>query len=146
MILPRPKLHGYYHLSPRELIHIDSKPAQDSTEGAAASIDPRAIASPAKDRSSNAGASISSGVAQRVDQRLVPGNQHAALLRSQQRVGGADLPMSLALADELADRVLISTMAAILRLIDIHTDPFGTVVEEPDGRRWFRRSAGLDPR
>ncbi len=57
----------------------------------------------------------------------------------------ADRPMSLALADELADRFRVSTMAAILRLVDIHTDAFAIVIEEPGGRRWFRRSAGLNP-
>lgn len=35
VILPRPELRGHYRLSPRELIHIDGKPAQDSTEGMA---------------------------------------------------------------------------------------------------------------
>ncbi|WP_375243492.1 hypothetical protein [Sphingomonas parapaucimobilis] len=35
VILPRPELRGYYRLSPRELIHIDGKPAQDPGEGIA---------------------------------------------------------------------------------------------------------------
>lgn len=58
----------------------------------------------------------------------------------------ADLPMSMALVDEVADRFRVSPMAAILRLADVHADAFAIVVEEPGGRRWFRRSVGLDPR
>jgi hypothetical protein len=33
LILPRPELRGHYRLSPRELIHIEGKPAQDPAEG-----------------------------------------------------------------------------------------------------------------
>lgn len=58
----------------------------------------------------------------------------------------AGLPMTMALVEEVADRFRVSTIAAILRLADIHTDAFAIVVEEPGGRRWFRRSVGLDPR
>ncbi len=72
----------------------------------------------------------------------------ASLLMPRFMVGQvvADLPMTMALVDEVADRFRVSTMAAILRLTDIHTDAFAIVVEEPGGRRWFRRSIGLDPR
>lgn len=72
----------------------------------------------------------------------------ASLLMPRFMVGQmvADLPMTMALVDEVADRFRVSTMAAILRLADIHTDALAIVVEEPGGRRWFRRSVGLDPR
>lgn len=72
----------------------------------------------------------------------------ASLLMPRFMVGQvvADLPMTMALVDEVADRFRVSTMAAILRLTDFHTDAFAIVVEEPGGRRWFRRSIGLDPR
>ncbi|MFW2853261.1 ImmA/IrrE family metallo-endopeptidase [Sphingomonas sp. TX0543] len=58
----------------------------------------------------------------------------------------AGLPMKMALVDEVADRFRVSTIAAILRMTDLHTDAFAIVVEEPVGRRWFRRSVGLDQR
>jgi hypothetical protein len=72
----------------------------------------------------------------------------ASLLMPRFMVGQvvAGLPMTMALVDEVADRFRVSTIAAILRLADIHTDSFAIVVEEPGGRRWFRRSVGLDPR
>jgi len=35
VILPRPASRGHYRLSPRELIHIEGKPAQDPVEGIA---------------------------------------------------------------------------------------------------------------
>lgn len=72
----------------------------------------------------------------------------ASLLMPRFMVGPmiAGLPITMALVEEVADRFRVSTMAAILRLADIHTDAFAIVVEEPDGRRWFRRSVGLDPR
>jgi len=32
-ILPRPEFHGHFRLSPREIIHIDGKPAADQADG-----------------------------------------------------------------------------------------------------------------
>ncbi|WP_288338648.1 hypothetical protein [uncultured Sphingomonas sp.] len=33
VILPQPKLRGHFRLSPRELIHIDGKPTDDTADG-----------------------------------------------------------------------------------------------------------------
>ncbi len=58
----------------------------------------------------------------------------------------ANTPMSMALVHQVADRFRVSRLAAILRLVELHDDAFAVIVEETDGRRWFKRSRGLDPR
>jgi hypothetical protein len=58
----------------------------------------------------------------------------------------AGVPMSFDLVYQVAAAFGVSTMAAALRLADVHPAAFALVVEEAGGRRWFRRSAGLNPR
>lgn len=58
----------------------------------------------------------------------------------------AGVSMSFDLVYQIATTFGVSTMAAALRLTDLHPGAFALVVEEPNGRRWFRRSAGLNPR
>ena len=58
----------------------------------------------------------------------------------------ANTPMSMALVHQVAERFRVSLLAAMLRLVDVHTGAFAVVVEEADGRRWFKRSAALDRR
>lgn len=58
----------------------------------------------------------------------------------------AGVPMSFGLIYQIAATFGVSTMAAALRLTDLHPAAFALVVEEPNGRRWFRRSARLNPR
>lgn len=55
-------------------------------------------------------------------------------------------PMSMALVHRVAERFRASLLAAMLRLVDVHAGAFAVVVEQPDGRRWFKRSATLDRR
>lgn len=55
----------------------------------------------------------------------------------------AEAPMSVALMDGVARLFQVSTLAAALRLADIHAGRFALIVDEPNGRRWFRRSAAL---
>lgn len=56
------------------------------------------------------------------------------------------VPVSMALAHQVAERFRVSLLAATLRLVDVHTGAFAIVVEGVDGRRWFKRSPALDPR
>lgn len=58
----------------------------------------------------------------------------------------AGVPMSFDLVYQVAITFGVSAMAAALRLADLHPAAFALVVEEVDGRRWFRRSAALNPR
>lgn len=58
----------------------------------------------------------------------------------------AGVPMSFGLVYQVAATFSVSAMAAALRLAEIHPAAFALVVEEADGRRWFRRSAGLNTR
>ncbi|MET3436792.1 ImmA/IrrE family metallo-endopeptidase [Sphingomonas sp. 1185] len=58
----------------------------------------------------------------------------------------AGVPMSFGLVYQVASTFGVSAMAAALRLADVHPAAFALVVEEADGRRWFRRSASLNPR
>lgn len=58
----------------------------------------------------------------------------------------AGIPMSFDLVYQIAAKFGVSTIAAALRLADVHPAAFALVVDEADGRRWFRRSAGLNPR
>jgi len=58
----------------------------------------------------------------------------------------AGVPMSFGLVYQVAAAFGVSAMAAALRLADVHPAAFAIVVEESDGRRWFRRSAALNPR
>lgn len=58
----------------------------------------------------------------------------------------ASVPMSFDLVNRVAVTFGVSAMAAALRLADVHAAAFALVVEEAGGRRWFRRSAALDPR
>jgi len=58
----------------------------------------------------------------------------------------AGVPMSFGLVYQVAAAFGVSAMAAALRLADVHPAAFALVVEEADGRRWFRRSAALNPR
>ncbi len=58
----------------------------------------------------------------------------------------AGVPMSFGLVYQVAATFSVSAMAAALRLAEIHPAAFALVVEEADGRRWFRRSASLNPR
>ncbi len=58
----------------------------------------------------------------------------------------AGVPMSFDLVCQIAATFGVSTMAAALRLADVHPAAFALVVEEADGHRWFRRSAALNPR
>ncbi len=55
----------------------------------------------------------------------------------------AEAPMSFELVNGVARRFQVSRLAAALRLADVHTGRFALIVDEPDGRRWFRRSAAL---
>ncbi|MEH3100589.1 ImmA/IrrE family metallo-endopeptidase [Sphingomonas adhaesiva] len=55
----------------------------------------------------------------------------------------ADAPISFALVERTARRFGVSTLAAALRLADVHPGKFALIVTEPDGRRWFRRSPAL---
>lgn len=55
----------------------------------------------------------------------------------------AEAPMSIALMDGIARLFQVSILAAALRLADIHAGRFALIVDEPDGHRWFRRSAAL---
>lgn len=57
----------------------------------------------------------------------------------------AGVPMSFGLVYQVAATFSVSAMAAALRLAEIHPAAFALVVEEADGRRWFRRSAALNP-
>jgi len=58
----------------------------------------------------------------------------------------AGVPMSFGLVYQVASTFGVSAMAAALRLADVHPAAFALVVEEVDGRRWFRRSTALNPR
>jgi len=58
----------------------------------------------------------------------------------------AGVPMSFDLVYQVAAAFGVSAMAAALRLANVHPEAFALVVEEANGRRWFRRSAGLNPR
>ncbi|MDR6113170.1 MULTISPECIES: ImmA/IrrE family metallo-endopeptidase [unclassified Sphingomonas] len=58
----------------------------------------------------------------------------------------AGVSMSFDLVYQVAAAFGVSAMAAALRLADVHPAAFALVVEEADGRRWFRRSASLNPR
>ncbi|WP_058743803.1 ImmA/IrrE family metallo-endopeptidase [Sphingomonas yabuuchiae] len=58
----------------------------------------------------------------------------------------AGIPMSFGLVYQVASTFGVSAMAAALRLADVHPAAFALVVEEADGRRWFRRSAALNHR
>ncbi|KZE16075.1 MULTISPECIES: ImmA/IrrE family metallo-endopeptidase [Sphingomonas] len=58
----------------------------------------------------------------------------------------AGVPMSFDLMHQIAATFGVSTMAAALRLADLHPAAFALIVEEADGRRWFRRSSSLNPR
>lgn len=58
----------------------------------------------------------------------------------------AGVPMSFGLVYQVASTFGVSAMAAALRLADVHPAAFALVVEEADGRRWFRRSASLNSR
>lgn len=58
----------------------------------------------------------------------------------------ASTPMSMALVYHIAERFRVSLLAATLRLVAVHADAFALVVEEADGRRWFKRSPALDGR
>ncbi|MGE7206349.1 ImmA/IrrE family metallo-endopeptidase [Sphingomonas sp. NPDC019816] len=58
----------------------------------------------------------------------------------------AGVPMSFDLVYQVAAKFGVSTIAAALRLADVHPAAFALVVEEVDGRRWFRRSTALNPR
>lgn len=58
----------------------------------------------------------------------------------------AGVSMSFGLVYQVAAAFGVSAMAAALRLADVHPAAFALVVEEADGRRWFRRSASLNPR
>jgi predicted lipid carrier protein YhbT len=58
----------------------------------------------------------------------------------------AGVAMSFDLIHQIAATFGVSTMAAALRLADVHPAAFALVVEEVDGRRWFRRSESLNPR
>ncbi|WP_298089150.1 ImmA/IrrE family metallo-endopeptidase [uncultured Sphingomonas sp.] len=55
----------------------------------------------------------------------------------------AKAPISIALADGVARLFHVSTLAAALRLADVHAGHFALIVDEPDGRRWFKRSPAL---
>lgn len=55
----------------------------------------------------------------------------------------AEAPISVALMDSVARLFQVSRLAAALRLADVHADRFALVVDEPNGRRWFRRSPAL---
>ncbi len=55
----------------------------------------------------------------------------------------AEAPMSVALMDSVARLFQVSRLAAALRLADIHAGRFALIVDEPDGRRWFKRSPAL---
>ena len=57
-----------------------------------------------------------------------------------------NVPISMALAHQVAERFRVSLLAAALRLVDVHAGAFAIVVEGADGRRWFKRSPALDPR
>jgi Zn-dependent peptidase ImmA (M78 family) len=58
----------------------------------------------------------------------------------------AERVMSMVLVHQVATQFRVSSLAAMLRLVDVHIDAFAVVVEEADGRRWFKRSQALDPR
>ncbi|MDQ1157989.1 hypothetical protein QE385_002316 [Sphingomonas sp. SORGH_AS 950] len=58
----------------------------------------------------------------------------------------ADIPMSFDLVYQVVAMFGVSTMAAALRLAEVHPAAFALVVEEVGGRRWFRRSAALNHR
>lgn len=58
----------------------------------------------------------------------------------------AGVPMSFGLVYQVAATFSVSAMAAALRLAEIHPAAFALVVEEADGRRWFRRSTSLNAR
>lgn len=58
----------------------------------------------------------------------------------------AGVPMSFGLVYQVAATFSVSAMAAALRLAEIHPAAFALVVEEADGRKWFRRSTALNPR
>lgn len=58
----------------------------------------------------------------------------------------ADTSMSMALVHQVAIEFRVSLMTAMLRLVDVHASAFAVIFEEPDGRRWFKRSPALDPR
>ncbi|MDJ0275399.1 ImmA/IrrE family metallo-endopeptidase [Sphingomonas sp. 2R-10] len=58
----------------------------------------------------------------------------------------AGVPMSFDLVYQVAAAFGVSAMAAALRLAGVHPAAFALVVEEADGRRWFRRSATLNHR
>lgn len=58
----------------------------------------------------------------------------------------AGVPMSFDLVYQVAATFSVSAMAAALRLADVYPAAFALVVEEADGRRWFRRSAALNHR
>ncbi|WP_308814320.1 ImmA/IrrE family metallo-endopeptidase [Sphingomonas sp. GV3] len=55
----------------------------------------------------------------------------------------AEAPMSIELVNGVARLFQVSRLAAALRLADLHAGRFALIVDEPDGRRWFRRSAAL---
>lgn len=59
-------------------------------------------------------------------------------------VGGE--PMSMALGHRIAERFRVSMLAAMLRLVDLHSGAFAVVIEQANGRRWFKRSRSLDSR
>ena len=55
----------------------------------------------------------------------------------------AEASVSVALIERVAELFDVSLMAAVLRLSVVHPGRFAFIAEEPDGRRWFRRSSGL---
>lgn len=61
------------------------------------------------------------------------------------RVTGGE-EMSVELVQLVAEVFRVSTMAAALRLADMHPGQFAMVFQERDGRRWFRRSRNLPDR
>ena len=53
----------------------------------------------------------------------------------------AEASMSFELVNGVARQFQVSRLAAALRLADVHTGRFALIVDEPNGRRWFRECA-----